>query len=107
MRINTAALLILGNVIFNLVWCIRKEKFIIKLILITSDMKLTNWIDNNVKEMKWYDMLLVKLYVFFITLFLITAWEGFRNFVLGFEWYWYLIIAIILMIPINKKMFFD
>jgi uncharacterized membrane protein len=70
-------------------------------------MELTKWIDNNVKEIKWYDMLLVKSYVFFITLFLITAWEGFRNFVLGFEGYWYLIIGIILMIPLNKKMFFD
>ena len=70
-------------------------------------MSLTDWLGKNVKKMKWYDISFVKLTVFFMTLFLITAWAGFRNFVLGFEWYWYLIIAIILMIPLFKKMFFD
>ena len=58
-----------------------------------------------VKKAKWYDFSLLKLDVFFCTLFLITAWPGFRNFVLGFAWYWYLIIAIIFAIPLLKKMF--
>lgn len=70
-------------------------------------MNLNDWLNKTVKKMKWYDISLVKLTVFFATLFLITAWAGFRNLVLGFEWYWYLIIMIILMIPLLKKMFFD
>ena len=70
-------------------------------------MSLTTWLDEVIKKMKWYDISLVKLTVFFTTLFLITAWEGFRNLVLGFEWYWYLIITVILMIPLLKKMFLD
>lgn len=70
-------------------------------------MSLTEWIEKNIRKMKWYDISLLKLTVFFATLFLITAWAGFRNFVLGFEWYWYLIITIILMVPLFKKMFFD
>jgi len=65
------------------------------------------WLDKIVRKMKWYDISLVKLTVFFATLFLISAWAGFRNFVLGFEWYWYLVITIVLMIPLMKKMFFD
>ena len=60
-----------------------------------------------IKKMKWYDLSLLKLAVFFTTLFLVTAWAGFRNFVLGFEWYWYLVIAVILMVPLLKKMFSD
>jgi len=70
-------------------------------------MSLTEWLEKSVKKMKWYDISLVKLTVFFSTLFLITVWDGFRNFVLGFGWHWYLIIAIILMIPLLKKMFSD
>lgn len=70
-------------------------------------MSLTEWLENNIRKMKWYDISLVKLVVFFATLFLVTAWAGFRNFVLGFEWYWYLIIMALLMIPLLKRMFFD
>jgi len=70
-------------------------------------MCLTKWLEKTVKKMKWYDISLVKLTVFFATLFLITVWEVFRNFVLGFDWYWYLIITIVLMIPLLKKMFLD
>jgi len=70
-------------------------------------MNLITWLEKIIKKMKWYDISLVKLSVFFATLFLITVWSGFRNLVLGFEWYWYLIISIILMIPLLKRMFFD
>ncbi|USN45576.1 MAG: hypothetical protein H6502_00385 [Candidatus Woesearchaeota archaeon] len=57
------------------------------------------------KKMKWYDFSLLKLSVFFATLFLMTAWSGFRTLVLGIAWYWFLIITILLMIPLLKKMF--
>ncbi|MFH1173620.1 MAG: hypothetical protein V1725_00620 [archaeon] len=58
------------------------------------------------KNMKWYDVSLIKLAVFFTTLFLMTAWAGFRDVVLGIAWYWYLIITIVLLVPLFKKMFF-
>ncbi|MBT7902519.1 hypothetical protein HN587_01555 [Candidatus Woesearchaeota archaeon] len=70
-------------------------------------MNLFNWANKQIKKLKWYDISLVKLSVLFSTLFLITAWSGFRNLVLSFSWYWYLIITIALMIPVLKKMFFD
>lgn len=70
-------------------------------------MSLIKWFEKVIKKMKWYDISLTKLAVFFMTLFLITAWPGFRNFVLSFEWYWYLTLAILVMIPLVKKMFFD
>ena len=69
-------------------------------------MSLTTWLDRTAKKMKWHDISLIKAVVFFFTLFLMTAWTGFRTLVLGVEWYWYLIISIILMIPLFKKMFF-
>lgn len=70
-------------------------------------MNLINWMEKNIKKMKWYDVSLLKLAVFFMTLFLITAWAGFRNVVLGVEWYWYLIVGVILMVPLLKRMFWD
>ena len=70
-------------------------------------MNLIKWIEKLIKKMKWYDISIIKSSVFFATLFLITAWAGFRTFVLGFEWYWYLIITILLMIPLLKRMFID
>jgi hypothetical protein len=57
------------------------------------------------EKMKWYDLPLIKLTVLFTTLFLITVWPAFLNFVLGFAWYWYLIIAVIFAIPLVKRMF--
>jgi len=70
-------------------------------------MNCIKFIEKYVKKLKWYDIPLLKLTVFFATLFLVTAWAGFRNFVLGFEWYWYLVLAVICVIPLFKKMFFD
>ena len=56
-------------------------------------------------KMKWYDFSLLKASVFFFTLFLLTVWDGFRIFVLGVQWYWYLVLAVIVAIPLWKKMF--
>ena len=53
--------------------------------------------------MKWYDFAMLKLSVFFLTLFLVVVWPGFRNFILGFDWYLYLIIALVLSGVLMKK----
>lgn len=50
------------------------------------------------KQMKKIDALdvgLIKLYVAFFMLFLITAWTGFRELVLGVHWGWFLGVAIL------------
>lgn len=70
-------------------------------------MGLGDLFEKSIKKMKWFDVSLVKLSVFFFTLFLITAWADFRVLVLGIEWFYYLIAAIILCIPLLKKMFLD
>jgi len=57
------------------------------------------------KLMKLWDYSLLKLSVFFATLFLVTVWPGFRNLVMGIAWYWYLIAMIICTIPLLKKFF--
>jgi hypothetical protein len=72
-----------------------------------DNMQLTKWTEKTIKKMKWYDMSLLKLCVFFWTVFLITAWADFRNLIFSIQWYWYLIIAIVLMLPLLKKMFLD
>lgn len=70
-------------------------------------MCLNKHFEKAVKKMKWYDISIVKLCVFFMTLFLVAAWPGFRNLVLAIEWYWFLAFAVILMIPFFRKIFFD
>jgi hypothetical protein len=57
------------------------------------------------KKLKWYDFSLLKLDVFFFTLFLVTVWPAFRNLILSIAWYWYLAVAVLLMIPLLVKMF--
>jgi len=67
-------------------------------------MKFFKWADKGIKKYRWYDASILKADVFFFTLFLITVWPAFRNLVLGVEWFWYLAIALVLMIPLLKKM---
>jgi hypothetical protein len=68
-------------------------------------MCLFKWAEKSIKKLKWYDMSMLKMDVFFFTLFLIAVWPAFRSLVLGVEWFWYLAIALVLMIPLLKKMF--
>ncbi len=62
-------------------------------------------IEKMMKKMVWYDVSLLKLSVFFFTLFLVTVWAGFRSFVLGINWGWFLVLGIIFSAPLCKKMF--
>jgi len=68
-------------------------------------MNIFEMTENMAMKMKWYDISLLKSTVFFFTLFLITVWTGFRDVVLQIAWYWYLIVAVVCMIPLTKKMF--
>lgn len=68
-------------------------------------MCLTDWLAKLAKKMKWYDISLLKLVVFFTTLFMITAWTGFRELVLSYSWHWYLGIAVVLAISLLRKLF--
>jgi hypothetical protein len=64
-------------------------------------MYLFSWIDSKVKNLKWYDVYLIKLSVLFATLMLVKFFPQ----LLSWEWYWYLIIAIVIAIPVWIKMF--
>ncbi len=70
-------------------------------------MNLFEMADNLGSKMRWYDFSILKLSMVFATLFLLTAWEAFRNLTLGVDWYWYLIATLVLIIPLMKKMFSD
>jgi len=37
--------------------------------------------------------------MFFATLFLVTAWSAFRELVMRFDWYVYLVLAIVFAVP--------
>jgi len=62
-----------------------------------------NWFDSKIRKMNWLDYALTKLSVFLFTLLLIRVWGNFRAFILGIEWYWFLILALVAAAPIFKK----
>ncbi len=68
-------------------------------------MSLTQWLDEQVKKLRWYDISLTKVAVFFATLTLVTVWPGFNNLVMSFDWYLYLVLMIAFSAPVIKKMF--
>ncbi len=68
-------------------------------------MSLITWGEKITKKFKWFDIKLAQLVAIFAILTLITVWPAFLNFIFKFEWYWYLIITVILGIPLLKKMF--
>ena len=70
-------------------------------------MKFIKWAGEVAKRFRWYDVKLAQLATLFATLCVITLWPAFLELVLRFEWYWYLILAIILGLPLIKRMFFE
>jgi hypothetical protein len=61
------------------------------------------WFAGKVGKMTWLDFALTKLSVFFFTLFLIKVWPDFRSLVMSIEWFWYLIICLVVASPVLKK----
>lgn len=70
-------------------------------------MNIVEWSKGVVKRFRWYDVKLAQLSTLFATLCAMVLWQGFREFVFRFEWYWYLILAIIFGLPLVKRMFFE
>ena len=52
----------------------------------------------NFKNFGIWDIGLTKLAVFFVTLFLVSAWGGFANWVMNIHWAWFLVIGLILAV---------
>jgi len=57
-------------------------------------MNYIKWADSRVKNLKWYDMSLVKLSVIAITLMLVKFWPPLAS----LSWYWYAILFVLLAI---------
>ena len=61
------------------------------------------WFAAKAAKMGWFDFAMTKLSVFFFTLFLVVVWPDFKEFVLSFQWYWYLILSLLIASPVLKK----
>ncbi|MCK4670223.1 MAG: hypothetical protein KAT43_03390 [Nanoarchaeota archaeon] len=59
------------------------------------------WANSKIKKFKWHDISLTKLSVLFFALFLAKVWPA----ILGLDWYWYLILCIVVAIPVWMKLF--
>jgi hypothetical protein len=58
------------------------------------------------KKFNVVDMAFTKFSVFFVTLFLISVWSSFANFVTRTYWAWFLIVGLLFAIkPIKKTLF--
>jgi len=64
-------------------------------------MSFIPWANKKVSKLEWLDMALVKWSVFFFTLMIVKFWPN----ILNLEWYWYLLIWIILAIKPFIKVF--
>ena len=63
------------------------------------------FLNNTIKKFRWNDIAAIKLNMFFFTLFLFGVWKGFRIFIHSVEWYWWLILSIVVVIPSLRKVF--
>lgn len=68
-------------------------------------MNIKEWNEQKIKKMKWYSPDQAKTSTIFFTLFVITAWPAALEFVLKFDWYWYLIISLVVGAPLLKTAF--
>jgi hypothetical protein len=59
----------------------------------------------NFKHFGLWDIGLIKWSVVFFTLFLVSAWPGFANWVMSIHWAWFLVIALVLAIKPLKTCF--
>ena len=58
---------------------------------------MLNDLDKTVKKMKWRDISLVKLSMFFVTLLILNIWPAFRNWVSDTNAWVFVILSIIFM----------
>ncbi|MBT5021283.1 hypothetical protein HOK51_02320 [Candidatus Woesearchaeota archaeon] len=59
------------------------------------------WIEKKIKNLKWYDISLIKLSTAAFILFIAKLWSG----LLYLNWYWYLIIGILAAIMPCYRLF--
>ena len=59
----------------------------------------------NFKNFGILDIGFTKWSVIFFTLFLVSVWPGFANWVISIHWAWFLIIALVLAIKPLKTVF--
>jgi len=57
-------------------------------------MGIFKWANSKIKNLKWYDISLVKLSVVAITLMVVTFWPPLAS----LKWYWYAILFVLFAI---------
>jgi len=70
-------------------------------------MKLIDDIMQRTKKMEWCYYSLLKMGIIFMGFFLITAFTQVQTIVLNTAWYWHLVIALVLLFPVMRKVYFD
>ena len=59
----------------------------------------------NIKNLGFWDIGLVKLYVLAVTFFLVSVWPGLATWVMDTHWAWFLGAAIIFVIKPVRQLF--
>lgn len=61
------------------------------------------WIEQSIRKFRWYDISLIKLSTAAFTLMIAKLWHP----ILILDWYWYLVISLVVAIPPLMRMFKD
>lgn len=64
-------------------------------------MSIFSWVESKMKFFHWYDISLIKLSTAAFTLMVAKLWPP----LLALDWYWYLVISLVVAIPPMQKMF--
>jgi len=64
-------------------------------------MSIDKWANSRLKKLKWYHISFIKISTAAFALMVAKLWPG----ILGLEWYWYLVIALVVAIPVYTKVF--
>jgi hypothetical protein len=70
-------------------------------------MSLLQWLEHKTEKLKWWDVALVKVSVFFFAFFLVTFLDDFRIFITDAWWGWYLIFSLVAAAPVVWKVYVD
>lgn len=63
--------------------------------------KLMNWYAKKLKKINFWDVQLIKIGFAAFVLMVAKLWSG----LLALDWYWYLVITVIALIPVEVKVF--
>ncbi|PLW80189.1 hypothetical protein C0585_03490 [Candidatus Woesearchaeota archaeon] len=68
-------------------------------------MNMIKFYDKGLKNLKWYDISLIKTSVMLFTLGALSLFPGLAAYLLAIDWYWYLLLLVVVAFCPMKRFF--